>query len=61
MPEGSIVEGVLCTIVIVTIVILFLVLTTDIHDTKIFNHYFKATPNETNIFNATTNLTNLTH
>ena len=61
MPEGSIVEGVLFTTVIVTIVILFLVWSTDIQSTKIFNHYFKATQNEPNIFNATTNLTNLTH
>ena len=60
-PEGSLLEGVLSTILIVTIVILFLDLTIDIQDTKIFNHYFKATPNESNSFNATKNLTNLTH
>ena len=56
-PEGSILEGVRCTIIIVTIVILFL----DINNSKIFNHYFKATPNETNNFNATKILANLTH
>ena len=60
-PEGSLLEGVLSTILIVTIVILFLDLTIDIQDTKIFNHYFKTTPNESNSFNATKSLTNLTH
>ena len=60
-PEGSLLEGVLSTILIVTIVILFLDLTIDIQNAKIFNHYFKATPNESNSFNATKKLTNLTH
>ena len=60
-PEGSLLEGVLSTILIVTIVILFLDLTIDIQNTKIFNHYLKATPNETNSFNATKILANLTH
>ena len=57
MPEGSIIEGVLCSIVIVTAVTLILVLSIDFQDTKNFNHYFKETPNETNIFNATANFT----
>ena len=60
-PEGSLLEGVLSTILIVTIVILFLDLTIDIQNTKIFNRYFKATPNKSNNFNATKSLTNLTH
>ena len=60
-PEGSLLETVLTTILFVTIFILILDLTYDIQNTKIFNHYFKATPNKSNNFNATKSLTNLTH
>ena len=60
-PEGSLLEGILSTILFVTIAILILDLTIDIQSTKIFNHYFKTTPNESNSFNATKKLTNLTH
>ena len=62
MPEGSIVEGVLFTTVIVTIVILLLVWSTlHPHHEHFQPNNFNATQNEPNIFNATTSLTNLTH
>ena len=62
MPEGSIVEGALFSVIIVTIVIL-LFIWSDSHPHR--EHFqpnnFNATQNEPNIFNATTSLTNLTH
>ena len=61
MPEGSIVEGALFSVIIVTIVIL-LFIWSDSHPREHFQpNNFNATQNEPNIFNATTSLTNLTH
>ena len=56
-PESSLFQAILCTIVIASTVILILVLTIDIKDTKLYKKYFEQSPNETNIFNATANLT----
>ena len=56
-PESSLFQAILCTKVIASTVILILVLTIDIKETKLYKKYVEQSPNETNIFNATANFT----
>ena len=56
-PESSLFQAILCTKVIASTVILILVLTVDIKETKLYKKYVEQSPNETNIFNATANFT----